>query len=275
MRLRSPLIALAFLAALLGAPWMPAAQAVDPRVPILGGDARAEDKVQGFRRAHQADAALIAALDAAKGAEPRDRIHLALLADPAYRAAVEGFERTGDNVDQWRKYLETLPKGARYHRAHAAYFLGRALLGRDDLEAAAMALELVRGRLRAGTPWTDEATLYLAGIYARVPEVDESRAASNRSRARHMLEALLPEEKGKRPIYPDLPERVAEGAVWLRRELRGEGSGPLLELAKRMETIERLIDRTRTDDPTQQKQKEVVVTIDKLIELMREKEGGG
>lgn len=273
MRLRSRFVALAFVAALLGLP--SPARAADPRVPVLGGDARAEDKVEGFRRAHASDADLVAALDAAKGAEPRDRIHLALLADPAYRAAVEGFERTGDNVDQWRKLLEGLPKTARYHRAHAAYFLGRALLGRDELEAAAMAMELVRGRLRAGTPWTDEATLYLAGIYARVPEVDESRAAGNRERARQMLDALLPEEQGRKSLYPDLPERVAEGAVWLRRELRGEGSGPLLELAKRMETIERLIDRTRTDDPTQQKQKEVVVTIDKLIELMREKESGG
>ena len=30
----------------------------------------------------------------------------------------------------------------------------------------------------------------------------------------------------------------------MMRELAGEGMGPLLELAKRMETIERMIDRT-------------------------------
>src|SRR5690606_38100919 len=59
------------------------------------------------------------------------------------------------------------------------------------------------------------------------------------------------------------------------RELRGEGSGPLLELAKRMETIQRLIRRTRTDERTQDRQREVVVALDKLIELMREKENSG
>lgn len=250
------------------------ARAADPRIPVLGAEARPETKIAGFRRAHAGDAALIAALDAAAPAPPRDQIHLALLADPLYARAYAEFERAGDNVDTWRGVLEKLPKAARYHRAHATYFLGRALLAQDDLEAAALAFESVRGRQRDATPWTDDATLYLASIYARLPSVDGSQAASDRARARQLVQDLLGIERA-RPLYPDAPERVREGAHWLVRELRGEGSGPLLELAKRMETIERLLRRTRTDDRTQDRQREVVVALDKLIELMREKESSG
>ncbi len=252
------------------------AAAADPRIPVLGAEARPETKVAGFRRAHAGDAALIAALDAAAAAPVRDQIHLALLADPLYARAYAEFERTGDNVDTWRGVLEKLPKEARYHRAHATYFLGRALLAQDDLESASLAFESVRGRQRGATPWTDDATLYLASIYARLPSVDGSKAASDRARARQLVQDLLGVDRA-RPLYPDAPERVREGAHWLVRELRGEGSGPLLELAKRMETIQRLIRRTKTDDRTQDRQREVVVALDKLIELMREKEnqGGG
>lgn len=254
----------------------PAARAWDPRLPLVGAEAAAERKVEGFRRARAGEPALLAALDSVKSALPRDQIHLALLAaDPAYKAALAGFERTGDNVDAWRKLLEGLPKDDTHRRAHATYYLGRALLGRDDLESAAMCFELVRGRMRMATPWTDEAVLYLASIYARLPGSDASAQNGNRARARDLLEGVVPSDERAKVRYGDAPERVVEGARWLQRELRGEGSGPLLELAKRMETIERLIDREKTDDPTQGRQKEVVVTLDKLIELMREKEGGG
>lgn len=262
-----------FAVAVAFAAWAPA-RAADPRIPVLGAEPLPETKVAGFRRAHADDAALMAALDAAATAPVRDQIHLALLADPIYGAAYAEYERTGDNVDTWRGVLEKLPKEARYHRAHATYFLGRALLAQDDLESAALAFEAVRGRQRACTPWTDEATLYLASIYARLPSIDGSQAATNRARARQLVQDLLGLERA-RPLYPAAPERVQEGARWLMRELRGEGSGPLIELAKRMETIERLIRRARTDERTQDRQKEVVATLDKLIELMRERESSG
>lgn len=274
MREATVRIGLLLAAALLGL--APAARAWDPRLPLVGAEATAERKVEGFRRARAGEPALLSALDGVKSALPRDQIHLALLAaDPAYRAAVSGFERTGDNADAWRKLLEGLPKDDAHRRAHATYFLGRALLGKDDLESAAMCFELVRGRMRMATPWTDEAVLYLASIYARLPGSDASAQNGNRARARDLLEGVVPSDAQRKIRYGDAPERVVEGARWLQRELRGEGSGPLLELAKRMETIERLIDREKTDDPTQGRQKEVVVTLDRLIELMREKEGGG
>src|SRR5687768_7755700 len=98
-----------------------AARAADPRIPLLGAEPAAEEKVAGFRRAHASDSALLAALEASANAPARDRIHMALLADPTYAQAYAEFERTGDNVDGWRAVLEKLPKDARYARAHAAY----------------------------------------------------------------------------------------------------------------------------------------------------------
>lgn len=270
MRQPTPFAIAGALLAALSAP----AAAWDPRLPVLGAEPGAEDKLARFRLAHRGDAPLQAALEAGvqAGIEPRDRIHAALLAtQPEYAAAYAGWERSGDNVDAWRTLLSRLDKEQLHLKAHATYLLGRALLARDELEGAAAALDAVRGRLRLETPWSDEATLWLAFAFARMPD----GGPSNTARARQLLESLLPD--GAACDYPDAPERVVEGARWLLRELRGEGLGPLLELAKRMETIERMIRRSETGQPTRKRQEEVILTLDKLIELMREKEqsGGG
>jgi len=257
--------------ALGGSPWVAPAAAMDPRLPVLAGEASAPEKVARFERAHAQDAELIGALRALSPETPdRDRIHRALLANPAYAAAVAEYERGGDSVERWRELLAAPAAEDVYLRAHATYFLGRALLTRDDLQGAAGALEQVRGRLRVGTPWSDEATLYLGYVYARLPELTGSQEAAHRSRARVVLSRLLPEQG----LYPEAPERVLEGARWLLRELRGDGTSPLLELARRMETIERMIRRVETGKGTQARQEQVVQSIDHLIELLREKEKG-
>jgi hypothetical protein len=259
------------------------AWAIDPRLPVIGEEPDAQQKVDRFRVAHASNQAVAEAVEIAamNGIPVRDRIHKALLVvDEDYAAAYSQFEATGDNSEQWRVYLTRLDKEQHYRRAHGAYFLGRALLAQDLLQGAAAALDAVRGRFRLGTPWTDEATLYLAYVYARLPE-PRGAPNSTATRARYLLESLVEPEgeaaEGWEPSYRDIPERVQEGARWLARELRGEGMGPLLELAKRMETIERLIDRTETGEDTQRRQEEVVATLDRLIELMREQEqqGGG
>ncbi|MGE0712147.1 MAG: hypothetical protein AB7N76_29670 [Planctomycetota bacterium] len=249
------------------------AQAGDPRLPLLGKEEGAAEKVARYRSAHAEDAQACAALDAAvsQGVSERKRIHAALLASvPAYASAYAEYERSPDNAEAWR----AVAAGAQdvFARAHATYFLGRALLAQDDLAGAADALEAVHGRLRGGIPWADEATFYLGYVYARLPELKGDASDASRARARSLLGELVGEGALCAP-----PERVAEGASWLLRELRGDGMGPLLELAKRMETIERLIRRTRTGKGTQKRQEQVVAAIDELIELMREKEksGGG
>lgn len=248
-----------FLAGALVSP----ALAMDPRMPLLSEDQGPAAKVERFRQAYAEDSKALAGLDAA--APARDRIHRALLAAvPAYAQAYAEYERLGDNADAWQAVASS--SDDLYLKSHATYFLGRSLLAQDDLAGAAEALEAVRGRLRVGTPYTDEATFYLGYVYARLPELGEHDAQGAKARAQQLLGEL---------VSRDVPERVSEGAHWLLRELRGEGMGPLLELAKRMETIERLIRRTRTGKGTQKRQEQVVAQIDKLIELMREKECKG
>lgn len=249
------------------------ARAWDPRLPLLGAEPDAAEKLSRFRVAHRDRPEVVAALDAAAqaGLDPRDRIHAALLAtQPEYARAFAEYERTGDNAETWREVLSRLDKDQPHLKAHATYLLGRSLLARDELEGAAAALEAVRGRMRLESPWSDEATLWLAFAFARLPD----GGPANQSRVRQLLEALVPDAEG-RSEYSDPPERVVEGARWLLRELRGEGLGPLLELAKRMETIERLLRRTETGKPTRKRQEDVIASLDKLIELMREKEQSG
>ncbi len=247
------------------------AEAMDPRLPVLTEEPTAETKVAQFERASREQPAILAALKAAQKAPARDRIHRALLAIPSYAAAVAGFEKDGDNVEAWQELLASDAASSHYLQAHATYFLGRALLARDDLGGAAEALENVRGRLRSGTPWTDEATLYLGYVYARLPELGGRHAVADRARAQRALSSLVANERGP-ALYPKSPERVREGATWMLRELAGEGMGPLLELAKRMETIERMLHRTATGKGTQKRQEKVISEIDRLIALMREKE---
>jgi len=243
------------------------AQAFDPRVPLLGKAPEAGEVVEAFRAAH-GDDALAKALDAAAPGTPaRDQIHEALRSDEGYAAAYLEFAQRGDNAETWRVLLDKAAPEAVFLKAHASYFLARALIERDELPPAVTLLEKLRGPWRARCPWSDEATLFLAYAYARIP----SEEGANASRARTLVAELV-DPQGE---FGDLPERIHEGAVWLQRELQGEGMGPLLELAKRMETIQRLLNRTRTGDPTQTRQRDVVATLDRLIELMREKEGGG
>ena len=238
---------------------------------MLDEEPAAREKVERFAAAYAEDADVQAAL--AEGRDPRDQIHGALLTLPTYAAAYAAYEQAPDALEGWQALAADESQDL-FVRAHASYFLGRARLAQDDLAGAAEALEAVRGRLRGGTAWTDEATFYLAYAYARLSEYKgEQGDGQTRARARSLLTSL----SGEGALFQDSPERVREGAAWLLRELRGEGMGPLLELAKRMETIERLIRRSRTGKETQKRQEQVVVEIDRLIELMREKEkqGGG
>jgi hypothetical protein len=253
---------------LAGAP----ALALDPRLPVLAAEPGAAEKLQAFAQAAESRPEVAAALSAAEAVPARDRIHQALRAIPAYAEAVDEYERRGDNAATWVAFLGTPEAQWHYLRAHATYFLGRARLAQDDLGGAADAFEQVRGRLRDGTPWTDEATFYLGYVYARLPELGGNPTAG-RARARQTLAGLVEGEGGGALYAP--PERVEEGARWLLRELDGDGMGPLLELAKRMETIERMIRQTSTGEATQKRQAQVMSEIDRLIALMREREQPG
>jgi hypothetical protein len=183
--------------------------------------------------------------------------------------AVDAFDRDGTNAEDFAKLATRTDTGplATALRAHATFFQGRAQLNRDEYDGASASFERLRRDLYEASPWRDEATFYLGYSYARRPELEEDKERLFRQRARTCLESI--------DTFAQCPERTREAAAWLLKELQGEGSGPLLELARRMETIERAIDRERTGKPIQKKQEQVIAEIDRLIELMREKEGGG
>jgi tetratricopeptide (TPR) repeat protein len=240
------------------------ARGSDPSTPRIGPEESPKAKAERLLKAlPDAEAQSWRARVESGEVAARDVIHRLLLAKNAdYAKAVAEFEKDGSNVEDFQKILATATDPAL--KAHATYFLGRALLNMDDYEQACLCFDRVKGELANGTPWTDEALLYLGYAYARRPELEEDRARLYKARAQACLDALP----------QTAPERVKESASWLSRELSGEGSGPLLELARRMETIERSIDHEKTGRPTQKRQEAVISEIDRLIALMKEKEGG-
>lgn len=73
----------------------------------------------------------------------------------------------------------------------------------------------------------------------------------------------------------DSPERYKEFAIRSIRELRGEGTGPLLEISKAMTNVERLLRKRKTGfNPTGKRQKEIVQELDRLIDLLENKKKG-
>ncbi|MEZ0228614.1 MAG: tol-pal system YbgF family protein [Planctomycetota bacterium] len=263
-------IAYVFGAVLLASP---VARAADPNTPRIGPEegprAKAERVLGGLGGEADAWRARLK-----KGELPaRDLVHRILLAkDADYKKAVEVFERDGSNTEDFQKLVARDSDPAL--RAHATYFLGRTHLNLDEFDKACECFEKVRGELANGTAWTDEATLYLGYAYARRPELEEDKERLYKARAKSCLETLAPLD-GSKPVYGSSPERAKESASWLLKELMGEGSGPLLELARRMDTVEHSIDHEKTGRPTQKRQEAIISEIDRLIALMREKEQGG
>jgi tetratricopeptide (TPR) repeat protein len=240
------------------------ARAADPNTPRIGPEEGPQAKVERVLRALGQDGEAWRAKVAKGEVLTRDVVHRMLLEkDAAYKRAVESFDRDGCNAEDFEKIVAGATDAVL--KAHATYFLGRAYLNLDDYDKAIACFEKVRGELANATSWTDEAAFYLGYAFARKPELEEDRDALCKARAKAALEQLP----------ASAPERVQENAKWLLRELNGEGSGPLLELARRMETIERSIDHERTGRPTQKRQEAVISEIDRLIALMRQKEGGG
>ncbi|MBI3723459.1 hypothetical protein HY251_05835 [bacterium] len=254
------------------------ARAADPVAPRIGGEQGPEAKAERVLKSLSAtDAEAWRARLKSGEVLRRDFLHRYLLETNAgYKAAVATFDKEGGNVEEFAKLATSTDRGPSGDalRAHAAFFMGRAFLNRDEFALAGAAFDLVRKELKDGTAWTDEATLYLGYSYARRPELEEDKERLLRTKAKACLETLIPED-GSKPVYAQAPERTREAAGWLLKELKGEGSGPLLELARRMDTVEHAIDRESTGKATQKKEDQIIAELDRLIELMREKEQNG
>lgn len=190
-------------------------------------------------------------------------IHRVLLnLDKGYRQAAKAvYEAKGDAKKMkaaWTTLLKN--KVSSYTEAEARYRLGRAHLVAEEFEKAAVQFEKMYSSLAEYSTRLPESRLFLAYAYGKLEETD---------RARRVLADLIRR-------YPDAPERYLETAHWFLRELKGQGSGPLLELSKSMETIRRFLKKGETGfNPTQDRQRKVLKELDRLIKAMEQKKKGG
>ncbi len=201
----------------------------------------------------------------------RDLIHaVLLLRSERYRDAVERFETGVANAEDFADILGLTPKDGEapaaakgddpFLSAHASYYLGRALLRRDEPGTAALVLKSLLHEKNKHHLWPARTRLHLALAEASVPNVDAAKST---------LKELL-DRSG-----PETPERYREAAVFILRELLGEGSGPLVEIARKMEWIERRLDGGEGGTKVRKRQGEVLDTLDEMIAMLKEKQQQG
>ena len=90
-------------------------------------------------------------------------------------------------------------------------------------------------------------------------------------------ELFSPPTMPKRPGGPLSPEAAEDPLEQLRRELdaaaESEEANPLLDIARRMRTVQRLVARTESGDRTQEVQTGIVTTLEQLIAQAKKKCG--
>ena len=143
-----------------------------------------------------------------------------------------------------------------YVRAHARYHLGRVMLDNDDPEGAAEVLRDYLREDRNRTPLDAEAAFFYATALADMPLRDSAIAAFT-----DYIE-----------LFPTAPERFRAVAAQRRAELEAQFDSPLHDIADSMRRVERDIKKTRTGDPTQLRQKDIVTKLQKIIEEIEEQE---
>jgi tetratricopeptide (TPR) repeat protein len=193
------------------------------------------------------------------GVRRHEYIHQALLKfNPAYKQANSLSKSEPLGVIAWTKVLQASP--TKFEEAEARYRLGRSYLLAEEFEKAAEQFEMIDTKLSEFTTRNAEAHLFLAYSHGKLEDAP---------RAKRVLGDMLKE-------FPDAPERYQEMARWFLRELKGQGTGPLLELSKSMDAIRRLLKKGETGkNPTQDRQKRVVEELDRLIKMLEEQQKGG
>lgn len=145
-------------------------------------------------------------------------------------------------------------------RAHARYYLARALLDEDDPEGAAELLARFIRQDRGRSMLDPEAAFYLGYSLSLIPAVQE--AILN-------LEAFL-------RIYPNAGERYRSNAADLIVELRSQWDSPLHQIADDMKYCERKLRKDKTGKHVETKQLDIIEKLTRLIEeLEKQKKGGG
>ena len=146
-------------------------------------------------------------------------------------------------------------------RAHARYFLSRALLDEDDPEGAADLLTQFIRQDRGKSYLDSEAAFYLGYSLSLVPRLDI--AILN-------LEAFL-------ELYPDSAERYRANATQLLQELKAQWQSPLHAIADEMKFCERRLRKDKTGNEVETKQLDIVEKLQQLIEELekQQQQGGG
>jgi len=236
--------------------------------PILAGDEihPAERFIREAAELAPDDPGLGAKLEEAwakareRGETVQEFVHDTLLERNAtYASAFEKFEK-GEEEAAEREFRDILAGSPEpFLASEAQYQLGRILLRLDVPESAAAIFLLLKRMFGPSTGIAMEADFYAAYALAKIPMRDEAKASFQ-----SFLEA-----------HKDAPERFRIMARLLIRELEGEGGGPLLELSEKMNSVTRRLKREMTGKTTQAKQKEIIETLERLIDEMREKEKKG
>jgi tetratricopeptide (TPR) repeat protein len=136
-----------------------------------------------------------------------------------------------------------------YAKATAAYYQARCHILEDEYADAEPLLAKVHGEWLGYTQLDAEASFFLGMCRAQLLQRDDAIRA---------LETFL--EK-----YPEASERFREAAITLRDELKVRGENELLDLADRMTIVERMLDKTQTGEPTEQRIGEIVEILEELI----------
>jgi tetratricopeptide (TPR) repeat protein len=148
-----------------------------------------------------------------------------------------------------------------YVRAHARYHLGRALLDGDDPDGAAQVFADFLQQDRNRTPLDAEVAFFYASSLADVPMPG------------HAAQAFQDYLR----LFPTAPERFRAVALQRSAELQMQLDDPLHQLADAMKGVERDLKKSRTGDPTQERQRDIVEKLEKIIEEMerQEQQSGG
>ncbi len=146
--------------------------------------------------------------------------------------------------------------GDAYVRAHARYHAGRAFLDADDPERAVEILTEFLRQDRNRTPLDAEVAFFYATSLADIPEPQSAAIA--------FTDYLR--------LFPTAPERFRAVAMQRKAELESQFDSPLHGLADVMKGVERDLKKTKTGDPVQTEQLEIVEKLKEIIEKMEEQE---
>jgi hypothetical protein len=244
------------------------ARALAAAIALLGAAAVAQDDQQPFKPFDQetwlqtcrklgASEAQVQAFvaEAAEQGTARAADHLMRALVPALDAAVKLSEAGDPRAALALSKLLADNKDPTV-QGHVRYHLARAFLDGDDPEHTVDVLNEYLKHNANLTPLDDEVVYFYAQALAEVPSAEE---------AMRLFQAYL-------EWFPRASERYRATAHQRLNELRGQKDNPLHGVADGMKKVGRDLGQQKTGKPTQDKEKDLLVELDRLIEMFQEQE---